>query len=71
MIFESITYSFSWCRFLGDWQGGGYDAGYAKGRILKAGKMSSSLEANMTLSGAAADVVYQCLLQSKQALVHI
>jgi molybdopterin-containing oxidoreductase family iron-sulfur binding subunit len=26
--------------FLGDWQGGGFDAGYAKGRIPKAGKMS-------------------------------
>jgi molybdopterin-containing oxidoreductase family iron-sulfur binding subunit len=52
--------------FLGDWQGGGFDAGYAKGRIPKAGKMSRhfQLEANMTLSGAAADV-YQCLLQIK------
>ncbi|HDZ15093.1 hypothetical protein LCGC14_1534050, partial [marine sediment metagenome] len=43
--------------FLGDWQGGGYDAGYAKGRIPKEGKMSRhiQLEANMSLSGANAD----------------
>ena len=26
--------------FLGDWQGGGYDSSYAKGRIPRAGKMS-------------------------------
>lgn len=43
--------------FLGDWQGGGYDAAYAKGRIPKNGKMSKHIqfEANMTLSGANAD----------------
>ncbi|NJB36244.1 TAT-variant-translocated molybdopterin oxidoreductase [Croceivirga sp. JEA036] len=43
--------------FLGDWQGGGYDAGYAKGRVPKNGKMSRhvQLESNMTLSGANAD----------------
>ena len=43
--------------FLGDWQGGGYDAKYAKGRIPKDGKMSKHIqfEANMTLSGANAD----------------
>lgn len=47
--------------FLGDWQGGGYDDGYAKGRIPhgKKGhqKMSRHVqfEANMTLSGANAD----------------
>ena len=43
--------------FLGDWQGGGYDAGYAKGRIPENGKMSRHIqfEANMTLSGANAD----------------
>jgi Fe-S-cluster-containing dehydrogenase component len=42
---------------LGDWQGGGYDAGYAQGRIPKNGKMSKHIqfEANMTLSGANAD----------------
>ncbi len=44
--------------FLGDWQSGGYDAGYAKGRIPKNGKMSKhfQFESNMTLSGAASDV---------------
>jgi MoCo/4Fe-4S cofactor protein with predicted Tat translocation signal len=43
--------------FLGDWQGGSYDSGYAQGRIPKNGKMSRhfQLESNMTLSGAAAD----------------
>ncbi|WP_209405164.1 TAT-variant-translocated molybdopterin oxidoreductase [Pseudozobellia sp. WGM2] len=43
--------------FLGDWQGGGYDSGYAKGRIPKEGKMSRHVqfEANMSLSGANAD----------------
>ncbi|MCM4155348.1 TAT-variant-translocated molybdopterin oxidoreductase [Gramella sp. AN32] len=43
--------------FLGDWQGGGFDAGYAKTRIPKNGKMSRHIqfEANMTLSGANAD----------------
>ncbi|WP_299682492.1 TAT-variant-translocated molybdopterin oxidoreductase [uncultured Dokdonia sp.] len=44
--------------FLGDWNGGGYDAGYAKGRIPTDGKMSKhfQFEANMSLSGANADV---------------
>ncbi|NND62889.1 MAG: TAT-variant-translocated molybdopterin oxidoreductase [Flavobacteriaceae bacterium] len=44
--------------FIGDWQGGGYEAGYAKGRIPKNGKMSKHIqfEANMSLSGANADV---------------
>ncbi len=43
--------------FLGDWQGGGFDAGYAKGRVPKQGKMSHhiQIESNMTLSGANAD----------------
>lgn len=43
--------------FIGDWQGGGYEAGYAKGRIPTNGKMSRHIqfEANMTLSGANAD----------------
>ena len=43
--------------FLGDWQGGGYDSGYAKGRIPKDGKMSRHVqfEANMSLTGANAD----------------
>ncbi|WP_269685816.1 TAT-variant-translocated molybdopterin oxidoreductase [Flavobacterium lacustre] len=60
--------------FLGDWQGGGYDSGYAQGRIPKNGKMSRhfQLEANMTLSGAAADKrLAMSSANQKQALVHI
>jgi len=60
--------------FLGDWQGGSYDAGYAKGRIPQAGKMSKhyQFEANMTLSGAAADKrVPMTIANQKQALVKI
>ncbi len=43
--------------FLADWQGGGYDSGYSKGRIPKNGKMSRHVqfEANMSLTGANAD----------------
>lgn len=47
--------------FLGDWQGGGYAAGYAKSRVPHGGhghaKMSHHIqfEANMTLTGAGAD----------------
>ncbi|WP_298419040.1 TAT-variant-translocated molybdopterin oxidoreductase [uncultured Kordia sp.] len=47
--------------FLGDWQGGGYDDGYAKGRVPNGknghAKMSRHIqfESNMTLSGANAD----------------
>ena len=42
---------------LGDWQGGGYDAAYAKGHVPTKGKMSRHVqfEANMSLSGANAD----------------
>ncbi|PKH66423.1 quinol:cytochrome C oxidoreductase [Flavobacterium sp. ALD4] len=60
--------------FLGDWQGGGYDSGYTKGRVPKNGKMSRhfQLEANMTLSGAAADKrLPMSTANQKQALVHI
>ncbi|AOZ99479.1 TAT-variant-translocated molybdopterin oxidoreductase [Flavobacterium commune] len=60
--------------FLGDWQGGGFDAGYAQGRIPKNGKMSRhfQLEANMTLSGAAADKRLPIsVANQKQALVLI
>jgi MoCo/4Fe-4S cofactor protein with predicted Tat translocation signal len=64
--------------FLGDWQGGGYDSGYAKGRIPSgvAGHKKISkhiqLESNMTLSGAAADKrVAMSTANQKQALVHI
>jgi molybdopterin-containing oxidoreductase family iron-sulfur binding subunit len=43
--------------FLGDWQGGGYDSGYSKGRVPQQGKMSRHVqfEANMSLTGANAD----------------
>ena len=44
--------------FLGDWNGGGYEAGYAQGRIpSKANGMSRhiQLEANLSLTGANAD----------------
>ncbi|MDO5607776.1 MAG: TAT-variant-translocated molybdopterin oxidoreductase [Capnocytophaga sp.] len=43
--------------FIGDWQGGGFEEGYAKGRIPKNGKMSRHVqfESNMTLTGANAD----------------
>ncbi|WP_438710317.1 TAT-variant-translocated molybdopterin oxidoreductase [Aquimarina muelleri] len=57
--------------FLGDWQGGGYDSGYAKGRVPKNGKMSKHIqfEANMSLSGANADKRIQATpSQQKQVL---
>ncbi|WP_291128751.1 TAT-variant-translocated molybdopterin oxidoreductase [Flavobacterium sp. UBA7682] len=60
--------------FLGDWQGGGYEAAYAKGRVPKNGKMSKhyQLESNMTLSGAAADYrLPLTVAEQKQALVKI
>jgi len=45
---------------LGDWQGGGYDTGYAKKRVPKNnhGSMSKhyQFEANMSLTGANADI---------------
>ena len=43
--------------FLGDWQGGGFDSSYAKGRVPSHGKMSRHVqfESNMSLSGANAD----------------
>ena len=60
--------------FLGDWQGGSFGSGYAKGRVPQAGKMSKhyQFEANMTLSGAAADKrVPMTIANQKQALVKI
>ena len=44
--------------FLGDWQGGGFDVSYAKGRVPNKGKMSRHIqfESNMTLSGANSDM---------------
>ncbi len=43
--------------FLADWQGGGYDSGYSRGRVPKDGKMSRHIqvEANMSLTGSNAD----------------
>jgi molybdopterin-containing oxidoreductase family iron-sulfur binding subunit len=43
--------------FLTDWQGGGFEVGYAKGRVPKNGKMSRHIqfESNMTLTGGNAD----------------
>jgi molybdopterin-containing oxidoreductase family iron-sulfur binding subunit len=60
--------------FLGDWQGGGFDAGYAKGRIPKNGKMSKhiQIEANMSLAGASADKrIPLTVAKQKQALVEL
>ena len=43
---------------LGDWQGGGFEAGYAKSRVPSKGEMSHHIqfESNMTVTGANADV---------------
>ncbi len=64
--------------FLGDWQGGSYGSSYAKGRIPQGPKGNQKIsrhfqfEANMTLSGAAADKrVAMSTANQKQALVHI
>ncbi|MUV02725.1 4Fe-4S dicluster domain-containing protein [Flavobacterium rakeshii] len=60
--------------FLGDWQGGGYDTGYAGKRIPKQGKMSKhiQMEANLTLSGSNADKrIPLTVTQQKHALVHL
>ncbi|MGX1928741.1 TAT-variant-translocated molybdopterin oxidoreductase [Flagellimonas sp. 2504JD4-2] len=60
--------------FLGDWQGGGYDGGYAKGRVPKNGKMSKhiQLESNMSLTGANADKRYRMTpTQQKIALAKL
>jgi molybdopterin-containing oxidoreductase family iron-sulfur binding subunit len=60
--------------FLGDWQGGGCDAGYAQGRIPKNGKMSKhiQIEANMSLSGSNADKrIPLTVTEQKYALVKI
>ncbi len=46
--------------FVGNWQGGGFDKGYAHSRVPENGKMSHHIqfESNMTLSGANADLRY-------------
>ena len=57
--------------FLGDWQGGGYDAGYAKGRVPKDGKMSRHIqfESNMSLTGANADKRYPVTPSQQKAVL--
>lgn len=60
--------------FLGDWQGGGFDSGYAKGRVPRNGVMSKhiQIEANMTTSGASADKrIPLTITDQKHALVKI
>ncbi|WP_222983192.1 TAT-variant-translocated molybdopterin oxidoreductase [Flagellimonas meishanensis] len=60
--------------FLGDWQGGGFDGGYAKGRVPTNGKMSKhiQLESNMSLTGANADKRYPMTpTQQKVALAKL
>ncbi|MCV6631724.1 MAG: TAT-variant-translocated molybdopterin oxidoreductase [Flavobacteriaceae bacterium] len=60
--------------FIADWNGGGYDASYAKGRIPKNGKMSKhyQIESNMSLAGANADVrVLATPAEQKVALAKI
>jgi len=60
--------------FLGDWQGGGYDSGYSKGRVPAKGKMSRHVqfEANMSLTGANADKRVPLSAQfQKVALAHL
>ncbi len=56
--------------FLADWQGGGFEVGYAKGRVPSHGKMSRHVqfESNMTLTGANADKRY-IVKPSEQSLV--
>lgn len=57
--------------FLGDWHGGGYDTGYAQGRLPKNGKMSRhvQVEANMSLTGANADTrIRATAYQQKQII---
>ena len=64
--------------FLGDWQGGGYDSGYSKTRVPQNGQAKATMskhfqfEANLTLSGAAADVrVPATPMDQKNILAHI
>ncbi|TNJ44325.1 TAT-variant-translocated molybdopterin oxidoreductase [Tamlana fucoidanivorans] len=54
---EAMTIVSVGADFLGDWQGGGFDAGYSKNRIPDHGKMSRHIqfESNMSLTGANAD----------------
>ncbi|WP_242121080.1 TAT-variant-translocated molybdopterin oxidoreductase [Aestuariivivens sediminicola] len=54
---EAMTIVSVGADFLGDWQGGGFDAGYAKNRVPDHGKMSRhiQIESNLSLTGANAD----------------
>lgn len=58
--------------FLGDWQGGGHEKGYASHRVPKKGKMSKhyQFESNLSLSGANADKRY-ALKPSEQKIALI
>ncbi|MCY2685784.1 TAT-variant-translocated molybdopterin oxidoreductase [Salinimicrobium sp. TH3] len=57
--------------FLGDWAGGGHDAGYAKGRIPENGKMSRHVqfESNFSLTGANADRRITLTLSQQKAAI--
>jgi MoCo/4Fe-4S cofactor protein with predicted Tat translocation signal len=58
--------------FLGDWQGGNFEKGYAKSRVPHHGKMSRHIqfESNLTLTGANADKRYMVnASEQAQALV--
>ncbi len=54
---EAMTIVSVGADFLGDWQGGGFDSGYAIKRVPDHGKMSRHIqfESNMSLTGANAD----------------
>jgi len=56
--------------FLADWQGGGFEVGYAKGRVPNHGKMSRHVqfESNMTLTGGNSDKRYM-VKPSEQAQI--
>ena len=57
--------------FLGDWQGGGFDCSYAKGRIPDKGIMSRHIqfESNMTLSGANADLRVPTMVEEQKLVI--
>ncbi len=61
--------------FLGDWQGGGYEGGYSKGRVPKGNKGKSSMsyhvqfESNMSLTGANADKRIPCRQEIMKKIV--
>ena len=61
--------------FLGDWQGGGYEGGYSRGRVPKGSKGKSSMsyhvqfESNMSLTGANADKRIPCRQETLKKIV--